>query len=168
MPDAERERLLTRLMEEYRTSLIRMAYLYLGEIHLSEDAVQETFLKAYAHMEKFRGESSEKTWLMRIAINTCIDMQRSKWMRMRKKTVPLEIVSVVAEDSPDDTVISTIMQLPPKDKQVLLLRYYQEMKISDISQALGLSVSSVTSRLKRAKDKLREQLKGWYFDEENI
>lgn len=170
MTEAEREELLIRLMEEYRTSLIRMAYLYLGEVALAEDAVQETFLKAYAHMDKFRRESSEKTWLMRIAINTCIDMQRSSWMRWRKRTVPPEAVPECGQEDSyrDDTVIRAVMQLPQKDKQVLLLRYYQEMKVNDIAQTLGISSANVTSRLKRAKDKLREALKGWYFYEESL
>ena len=58
MTDAEREALLCQMMAEHKTALVRMAYLYLGDLGLAEDAVQETFLKAYAHLERFRGDSS--------------------------------------------------------------------------------------------------------------
>ncbi len=166
--DIDREATLIRMMEEYRTELIRMAYLYLGELSLAEDAVQETFLKAYAHLGRFRGESSEKTWLMRIAINACKDMRRSAWLRWRRRTVPL---CAAAEDGQkdcfrDDTVLSAVMGLPPRDKQVILLRYYQQMKVADLAKALQISQSSAVSRLSRAKGRLRAALKGWYFDEE--
>ena len=64
-------------MARWEKSLLRMCYAYLGDMALSEDAVQETFLKAYRALDSFRGEAAEKTWLMRIAINTCKDMRRS-------------------------------------------------------------------------------------------
>ena len=73
---ADLESQLTALMSAHRTSLVRLAYLYLGDSALAEDAVQETFLKAWRHWESFREESAEKTWLTRIAINTCKDIRR--------------------------------------------------------------------------------------------
>lgn len=70
------EQTLNRLVERYQTDLLRMCYLNLRDAELARDAVQETFLKAYRSMEHFRGDCQEKTWLMRIAINTCRDMRR--------------------------------------------------------------------------------------------
>lgn len=55
--ERETERELTALMAQYKTSLMRMAYMYLGDITLAEDAVQETFLKAYYHLSRFRGDA---------------------------------------------------------------------------------------------------------------
>lgn len=168
MTDAERETALIRMMEQHRTHLIRMAYLYLNDRALAEDAVQETFLKAYAHMNDFRGESSEKTWLLRIAINTCKDMRRSAWLRWMKRTVSLDTVPERGREDcyPDDTMLKAVMRLPEKDKQVILLRYYQEMKVHEIAFVLQVPVANATSRLKRARDRLLKSLKGWYFDEE--
>ena len=62
-----------------------VAISYFGDRGLAEDAVQETYLKAYQHWADFRAESSEKTWLFRIAINTCRDIRRSAWFRHRDR-----------------------------------------------------------------------------------
>ena len=77
---------LDRLMEQYGSSLLRMSALYLKDASLAQDAVQETFLKAYRHLGDYRGESSEKTWLTTICVNTCRDMLRNPWFRHRSRT----------------------------------------------------------------------------------
>ena len=78
---ADRQLRLERMMREYGTSLLRMCTLQLGDPSLAEDAVQDAFVKAYRQMSGFRGQSSERTWLMSIAINTCRDYLRSSWHR---------------------------------------------------------------------------------------
>ncbi len=168
MTDAQHEAWLARCMAEHKTSLMRMAYLYLGDEELAEDAVQETFIKAYRALERFRGDSSEKTWLMRIAINTCRTMRRTAWMRMLKTGLPLDAAPEQGrEDSyRDDTVLRAVMELPDKLKQAVLLYYYQDMTTAETAQALGIPESTVSTRLLRARNKLRVSLEGWYFDEE--
>lgn len=167
-PDTQREQRLIVLMSRHKTQLMRMAYMYLGDAALAEDAVQETFLKAYAHLHSFRGESSEATWLTRICINVCKNQRRSAWFRHRQQAIPLENAPDAGQEDahPDDTVLKAVMSLPEKDKQVILLRYYQEMTVPDVAKVLHISTSSAASRLNRAKMHLRELLKGWYFDEE--
>lgn len=76
-PDRAPEEKLAQWIRDYQAALLRSCYLYLQDRGLAEDAVQETYLKAYQHWADFRAESSEKTWLFRIAINTCRDMRRS-------------------------------------------------------------------------------------------
>lgn len=168
LSDEERERRLVSLMDRYQKSLQRMAYLYPGDIALAEDAVQETFLKAYTHLDGFRGDSSEKTWLVRIAINTCKSVRRGGWMRMLRRSVPPERApeNAGADTYRDDEVIKAVMRLPDKDKQALLLRYYQGMKVTEVAKALNVPEANAASRIKRARDRLRESLRGWYFDEE--
>lgn len=162
-----REALLQRMMAQYGDALLRMAYLYLRDAALAEDAVQETFVKAYTHLNQFRGESTEKSWLMRIAINTCKDFQRTAWLRFVDRRTPLDALPEPSADfhTPDDTVLRAVMRLPERDKQVILLRYYQDMKIGEISDALGIPEPTVVSRLKRARDNLHRKLERWYFDE---
>ena len=63
------EQILEHLMNEYGDTILRMCYLYLKDYQLAEDAVQETFLKALKHYGSFQHQCSEKTWLIRIAIN---------------------------------------------------------------------------------------------------
>ena len=87
-----REAALDRLVAEHQTALVRMCCLCLGDASLAEDAAQETFLKAYRALDGFRGECDEKTWLMRIAINTCRDMRRSRWTRHVDRRVTPEML----------------------------------------------------------------------------
>lgn len=165
---AEREQQLCRLMAQHKTQLMRLCYLYLGDLALAEDAVQETFLKAYSHIDAFRGESKETTWLTRIAINTCKDMRRTAWLRVFRFSLPLDQMSEQSREDAyaDDTVLQAVIRLPERDKQVILLRYYQQLKISEIASILNVPESNISSRLFRAKARLRDALKGWYFDEE--
>ena len=73
-PDRNHDELLISLVDQYQSSLLRLCFIYLHDKALAEDAVQETFLKAHRSLSSFRGDSSEKTWLTRIAMNTCRDM----------------------------------------------------------------------------------------------
>lgn len=161
-----REAALTGLVERHRTALVRMCYLCLGDASLAEDAAQETFLKAYRALDSFRGECDEKTWLMRIAINTCRDYHRTAWLRHVDRGTPLEALPETgAEDAhPDGEVIRAVTALPRREREAVLLRYYQEMTIAEAAQALRISQSAVKQRLQRANRRLRDRLKEWYYD----
>ena len=82
-PDSNREERLTHMVEQYQSSLLTLCYAYLHERELAEDAVQETFLKAYKALDSFRGECKEKTWLTSIAINVCRSARKSAALRRR-------------------------------------------------------------------------------------
>lgn len=157
----------TDLVNTYQLPLLRMCCLRLGDAELAKDAVQETFLKAYKALPSFRGECSLQSWLMRIAINTCRDMQRSWWHRHVNRNVIPEEMNAACEPVSDDaiTVSQAIAALPVKLREVVLLYYYQNMQLDEIAQTLTISPSSVSGRLKRARNKLRIALKGVYFDE---
>jgi len=157
----------TELVSAYQTPLLRMCCLRLGDAELAKDAVQETFLKAYKALPSFRGECSMQSWLMRIAINTCRDMQRSWWHRHVNRNITPEEVNLSCETVSDDaiTVTQAIAALPVRLRETVLLYYYQDMQLDEIAQALGISPSSVSGRLKRARARLRTALKGVYFDE---
>ena len=158
-----REDRLNRLVADYQGMLLRMCYVSLRDMELARDAVQETFLKAYRQLGGFRGQCSEKTWLSRIAINTCRSMQRSAWHRHTDRRITPEDLPVAAEwNCRDDTldVMCSIMMLPDKLKEVILLHYWQEMSVGEIAKALGLAHASVSGRLKRARTRLRDILEG--------
>ena len=161
-----REAALERLVAEHQTALVRMCCLCLGDASLAEDAAQETFLKAYRALDSFRGECDEKTWLMRIAINTCRDYHRTAWLRHVDRGTPLEALPEAgAEDAhPDGEVIRAVTALPRREREAVLLRYYQEMTIAEAAQALRISQSAVKQRLQRANRRLRDRLKEWYYD----
>ena len=103
---------------------------------------------------------------MRIAINTCRDMQRSRWWRfVDRHLTPDDLPEMGCEDdTPDPTPMLAVMQLPDKYRQVVLLHYYQGMTLKEVAQTLGLTASTVRTRLMRARDRLHKQLEGWYFD----
>ena len=155
-----------RLLEDYGDSLMRLCTLWLGDRTLAEDAVQDTFLKAMGAWRTFRGECSERTFLVRIAIDVCKNYLRSPWHR-RREPLSQEVGSVVPPPvAEDDTLLRTVMGLPAKYRAVVVLYYYEELKTSEIAGLLHIPLSTVTVRLSRARRMLREQLKGWYYDDE--
>ena len=159
---------IDRLMEQYGSTLLRMSALYLKDAYLAQDAVQETFIKAYRHMNDYRGESTEKTWLTAICINTCRDMLKSAWFRHNSRMDPDSLPERPADFVfPDNTVLTEVMRLPAKYREVVLLRYYEGMKLSEVAAALQLSQGKIRSRLDRANRILRDRLKEWYYDEES-
>jgi RNA polymerase sigma-70 factor (ECF subfamily) len=161
VPDSDPVSTLERLIQENEVALKRLCYLYLHDEAMAEDAVQETFLKVYRSLTNFRGEANEKTWLTRIAINTCKDMLRSGWFRHMDRRVTAETLPARQEADPyHREVAAAVMNLPRKLREVILLHYYQGMKVNDIASALGISQSSVSGRLKRGRERLREMLEG--------
>ena len=159
---------LERLMEQYGSSLLRMCALYLKDADLAQDAVQETFIRAYRHIEDYRGESSERTWLTAIAINVSRDMLRTAWFRHQSRSTDIDALPEKPADFelPDNTVLAEVMRLPAKYREVVLLRYYEGLKLKEVASALGLSDGRVRSRLNKANELLRDRLKEWYFNEE--
>ena len=150
------------LISQYGTSLLRMAMAFLGDFHLAQDAVQETYIKAYNNYHTFRSDASEKTWLMRIAINTCKDMRKSAWYRKISLKQPAEMWEFAANDntheSDNNDMVEAIRHLTPKLKEVVLLFYYQELSITEISHILNTSQNTVRVRLNRARAKLKQVL----------
>ena len=160
------ENYLTCLVEQYGESLLRMCHVYLRDADLAEDAVQETFMKAYKALEQFRSQSSEKTWLMRIAINTCKDMRRSAWHRYVDRRITIEHLPTPAyfPTLEQSELVIEIMKLPQKHKDVVLLYYYQGMTIIEISQVLKVPNQTVSARLQSARKKLKISLEGGQND----
>ncbi len=161
-PDNDKEAAIRRMIAEHQTALLRLCYLYLHDVQLAEDAVQETFIKAYRTLERFRGEASEKTWLSRIAMRTCCDMRRSFWFRRMDRRVTPEMLPEQAQDADEDESALTlaVMNLPRKEREVVLLYYYQDMSMNDIAAALSLTQPTVSYRLRRARERLRRELEG--------
>ena len=161
-PDSRRDQTIERLITQYQTSLLRLCYMQLQDQALAEDAVQETFLKAYKGFDSFRGDSSEKTWLTRIAVNTCRDFQRGGWFKHtdRRVTPDMLPIGTVQPDTEDLDLSLAVMKLPRKMREAILLYYYQDMSTEEIAETLGIAQSSVSNRLRRGREKLRKLLEG--------
>ena len=167
-PDSRPETVLERLIREHEVSLKRLCYLYLHDEALAEDAVQETFLKAYRALAGYRGESSEKTWLTRIAVNTCKDMLRTAWFRHVDRRVTPDMIPESREtrDPYNREIAAAVMNLPGKYREVILLYYYRGLTMAETAEVLKISQPAVTNRLKRARDRLKTELKGGVPGEE--
>ena len=151
-----------RLVQTYQTPLRRLCCVMLKDVHLADDAVQETFIKAYRSLNSFRKESSEKTWLTRIAVNTCRDMMRTRWFMHVDRTVNIaDLPEESAESDAEDTeLMDTVLRLPLKQREAVLLYYYQNLSMQEISETLQITVSNVSRRLENARKALRKQLEG--------
>ena len=164
MTDAQE--ILDQLMQQHGSRLLRLCTLNLRDASLAQDAVQDTFMKAFRRFDQYRGEAEALTWLTSIAINVCRDYRRTAWFRHVDKRVEADALPHAAEFTfPDHTVINAVTSLPPRYREVILLRYYQHMKQKDIAASLRISDRAVRQRLQKATAILREQLKEWYEDE---
>ena len=155
-------------ISRWEKTMLRLCYAYLCDTALAEDAVQETFFKAWKNYGKFRGEAEEKTWLTRIAINTCKDLMKSAWSRNTDRSVTPDDLpeGSVSFDAQDDTVTRAVMALPREMKEATLLHWYQGMTLQEMSKVLRLPRSTINYRLKKAKAILKEELEDWYFEDE--
>ena len=157
---------LDTLMVQHGSRLLRLCAMNLRDASLAQDAVQDTFLKAFQQFHRFRGDADALTWLTAIAINVCRDNHRTAWFRHIDRHVEADDLPRAADfDYPDNTVIRAVTALPPRYREVILLRYYQNMKQKEVAAVLGISERAVRQRLKKANQILREELKEWYEDE---
>lgn len=157
-------------MREYETAVLRTCFLYLADRMLAEDALQDTFIKVWRSMDKFerRNECSVKSWIMRIAINTCKDYRLSAWFRRVDKSKSTEEALVTRPDigQASRELYWDVLRLPDKYKEVILLYYYQNLTMEEAAQSLGISRTTLDRRLKKAYTLLRYTPEGRGFDEE--
>ncbi|MBQ6710786.1 MAG: sigma-70 family RNA polymerase sigma factor [Clostridia bacterium] len=153
---------LEEAIRAHGDSLLRLCFLYLRDRQLAEDAVQETFVRAWRAYGDFRQDSSDKTWLTRIAVNVCKSALR------RERPLPLSDAPEGSYEAQfrDDTVLQAVCALPQKLREVVLLYYFQELSTPEIARMLHLPRNVITARLSRARAQLKTDLKGWYFDEQ--
>jgi RNA polymerase sigma-70 factor (ECF subfamily) len=168
VPGAGAEQELEQLISAYADVILKICFVYLSDKNQAEDAMQDTFLKAWKHLRQSSVQTvaNQKAWLMRIAVNTCHDYHRSRWFRhidARKalEDLPPRYVAVTPEDH---DLLADVGQLPEKYKQVLLIYYYQEMTLQETADILGLSKSAVHKRLQKAQTLLKGRLAGRDFD----
>jgi RNA polymerase sigma-70 factor (ECF subfamily) len=171
------------LVNRYERRIFRLTMNITGNREDAEDAMQDAFLKSYAHLQSFQGDSRFYTWLVRIAANEAL-------MRLRKRRpnqfsldepvereddlMPREIEAW--DPSPEQRYAQTEMQeilndviekLEPDFRTVFVLRDVEEFSTEETAQALGISVPAVKSRLLRARLKLRKKLNRYFHKGES-
>jgi RNA polymerase sigma-70 factor, ECF subfamily len=173
------EAAFTQLAERYRPEMRVHCYRMLGSFEDSEDAVQETLLRAWRRRETFKGRSTFRAWLYRIATNACLDAIGRRERRLQVATGPevpwlqpfpdhlLEEIPA-DEDEPDAVVVAketielafmtAIQHLPPRQRVVLILRDVLDWTARDAAGLLDTSVASVNSALQRARAAMKRHL----------
>lgn len=157
--------LLNQLMEDYATDLKRLAFLYVNDMSECEDIIQEVFISCYQKLSSFRHESSYKTWLIRITINKCKDYKK-RWSIKNLIYRPIISCAVTAPSAEEQfineqtssSMIEQIAKLPTKYKEVLILYYYQQLTMTEISEILNVNINTIKSRLLRGKKILQNKL----------
>jgi len=163
-----------RLINCYGDDVLRVAYLYVKDMHRAEDVFQEVFIKVFKKYDTFKGNSSEKTWIMRITINVCKDYFKSFWIKRvflnsDKKDDKDSHNDEYNAESIDDTIIKSIesqellkevMNLPIKYKEIIILYYYQQFTTKEISEMLKLPEGTIRTRLFRSRELLKKNITG--------
>lgn len=155
VPGTANEQNLIRLMDTYSNLLLGLCIIILQDYHLAQDVVQEPFLRAWKHGQL--REDTEKSWLVRVAVNLCRDLHRSRWMRHMDSSVnPEELIIPVLPEEND--VIREVKRLPRQEREVIVMHYWGNLSAIEIADALRIGRASVYRRLEKAKAHLRIEL----------
>lgn len=144
---------LDELVRMYYPEIFRYCVWHTKSMANAEDAVQETFLKAVKHLDRYTHKGKFRAFLYQIAANTCIDMRRRKCEEPMDTEIletfmePAEIMGGV-EDTMD--FLSLVENLTGEAKEIILLRFGQELKLREIAAVMGLPLRTVQSRLRAA------------------
>ena len=156
------ERAFNEAVNEHTDYLLRLCYMYVKDWQAAEDIVQDVFLTYYAKFEQFEERSSLKTYLVRIAINKCKDYLKS-W-RYRKMTLTNQFFGAKKDrqnhEENDERleIANAVLKLPIHLREVIIHYYYEELSVLEVSTLLNLSDNTVKTRLRRARQLLKEQL----------
>lgn len=161
------------LVRRHERRVFRVTLAVLGNVEDAEEAMQDTFVKAFRHLDQFRKEARFSTWLTRIAVNTAIEKRNT-----RKKYVPLAEAETAEapvaptrfepwRSNPEELygkqevhrmVEEAIQALPEIYREVFVLRDVEGLSAEEAAEALGLTVPALKSRLLRARVMMRETL----------
>jgi len=161
---------------QYWSVVFRFLFVSLRDRDAAETLTQDCFLKAYRHRERFRGDSSVKTWLMQIAVNLLRDSARNRrlqfWKRTRSRDVDLNDISRWLPDgqsSPEERTLEKELvravwgaaaALSERQRTVLLLRFVEEMDLLEIARTTGMKEGTVKTHLFRALQSVRARVGG--------
>ena len=158
VPGVTDEEEMSRLMDSYSGMLLGVCTILLNDWSLAQDVVQETFLRAWKRRDYHQG--SEKAWLMRVAVNLCHDYHRSRWYRHTDRRTTPEELPLAAPAAFDSEILQLVRQLPLREKETVVLHYWNGLSADEIAAMTGNSRSAVYRRLEKARKHLQLELEG--------
>ncbi|MEG0385725.1 MAG: sigma-70 family RNA polymerase sigma factor [Solibacillus sp.] len=168
MDREEKDFILEKIMIEHGNELVRLAFSYVKDAEVAKDMVQNTFIKCYKNLESFRNDAQIKTWFYRITINECKDYLKSwnfKMVQVKSfinetaKSILPSTEKIVIDKYKNEEIKDTIFSLPKVYREVVYLYYYNSLTTEEMAKVLGISVNTVKTRLRRAKQRLGPMLK---------
>ncbi|MGM9926449.1 MAG: sigma-70 family RNA polymerase sigma factor [Bacillus sp. (in: firmicutes)] len=163
----EAEDVMNEIMKRYGQDILQLVYSYVNDKTIAEDLTQDIFVKCYKSLHMYTGKSSFKTWLWRIAINHCKDFLKS-WYNKNVMIAEEEsaknwsrnetVEQAVIQKDEDARLAFAVMSLPIKYREVIILFYFEELPIKEISAVLEVNENTIKTRLKKAKELLKERL----------
>lgn len=147
-----------RIVKEHRSTIYTVCYMFSKNEEEVADLFQDILVNMWKGFAKFRGDSSLKTWIYRISLNTCISADRKK--RHKGETIPLSMEINLFEDSDEDIkqirmLQKRISRLGPFDRAIVLL-WLENLSYEEIGAIVGITTSNVSVRLFRIKEQLRK------------
>ena len=147
----------TKMVKEYRKTIYTVCYFFSKDTEEVNDLYQEILINLWRGFPAYRGESSLKTWIWRVSLNTCSNQERKK--KSRIQTVPLSVDIDLYNDEDTNSrqirmLYDRINRLDVFDRAIILL-WLENMSYQDIADVVGTSVPNVTSRLFRIKEQLK-------------
>lgn len=153
----------TALMARYQRQTHRFCLRYLRQEDDAWEACQETFLRVFRHLMRFERRASFHTWLYRIARNQCLSMIAKRARQLT--TVDADMIAetligdsdveVLQDGGSDGTVEQALARLSPDDRQVLRLRFFQDLSLDEVANRLGTRLSAAKMRLYRAQARFK-------------
>lgn len=141
------------IYDQYADMLYRIALSYVRNPQDAEDVLQDVFLRYLKTPKVFRDEDHQRSWLVRVTINRCKDIFRS-----RKNDLPFEEEVFASMDKEALTVMDLLEKLPDKYRRVVILHELEGYRIEEVAKMLHLTISAVKMRLSRAKKMLRKEV----------
>ena len=149
---------------KYRDRVFAVGFNYFRNSMDADDVVQETFLKLLRSNKDFESEEHLRNWIMKVAVNECKRVTLSSWFK-RRESLEEYADKLIFEEVGDRDIFDKVMRLPKNYRQVTHLFYYEGYSVKEIAGILGIRETTVTTRLSRARKKLKDQLKGEWEDE---
>lgn len=156
----DKEEFIKKLLE-YKDTVFRIAYSYTKNKSDAEDISQEVFLKFYTTNAKLESPEQQKAWLIRVTINKLKDLLKSNWFS--KRSDETDIAENFTMNESQSEILETVLSLPDKYKIVIHLYYYEGYSLNEISEIIGVKISTLQTRLQRGRKLLEKK-----FKEENI